>query len=471
MIHRLLAILGSIAFGLCRFVASILGLVGLGQLARFAAPLLVVALGLGAVLSARETAAILADRPEVTRSTLADVAAYHGEGGSIWFAFEALVDETFHAAGTQFFYLARDPVDPGTGLLVRSPRGDAFFRERVVGARLVDDPGLVADAIERIGPLPAGFSLDRARYLDEIEAGEDPDAAFQPSQLGAEPTGTDLLVTGRVVAPGRFSACALDDGCADDGPYLYLFADANGPTAIILRSPHPPASIPVSLEGLYLRDSFDLAPVLASEWFAGIEAEVPTGRALWAGQRPPITVPASWAPTIIFAALALVLLGSVVVGYPVFGRERRPEPRRTLGPGDAIDVEITGRMERDGRVLVLDRSPGAVERLTIEEVAVRMWRYGLLPRELSRRDAERRFVEEARGTVDRLVLHERDQSAVVIVQPGAGAHVEVGRLHRVIDSRPAIHLRHGESRVHLGTASAEERDRAAAEILAEIGRS
>jgi hypothetical protein len=468
MIHRLLALLGSIAFGLRRFLAAILGIVGLARLARFAAPLLVVVLALAAVMSARETAAILADRPEVTRSTLAEVAAYDGEGGSIWFAFEALVDESFHAAGAQFFYLARDPADPDTGLIVRSPRGDAFFRDRVLGARLVEDPELVAGAIERLGPLPTGFALDRARFLDEIEAGGDPDAALQPSQFGGEPAGSDLLVTGRVVSPGRFSACAVEGGCADGGSYLYLFADVSGPTAIILRSPHPPSSLPVHLEGLYLRDSFDLAPVLASDWFAGHDAEVPSGRALWAGQRPPITVPASWAPTIIFAVLGLVLLGSVVVGYPVFGRERRPAPRHGFAPGEAIDVELTGRMERDGHAVALDRSPGALERLTIAEVAVRMWRYGLLHRELSRRDAERRFVEETGGAVDRLVLHERDQSAVVIIQPGGGAHVEVGRLHRVFDSRPAIDLRHGESRVFLGMASADERDRAAAEILAEI---
>jgi hypothetical protein len=103
-------------------------------------------------------------------------------------------------------------------------------------------------------------------------------------------------------------------------------------------------------------------------------------------------------------------------------------------------------------------------------MALRMWRYGLLPRDLSRREAEARFLANAGGESDRLVLHERDQSALIAFgREGDGPRVEVGRLYRVARSAPAIRLRHGKSRVTLTVRSADDRDRIAAEILAETG--
>ena len=463
MIHQLKALIGSIAYGIRQLVGAVLSLAGLRPLARFAVPALVVLLGIGAALSARDTAAILASRPEVTEATLTEVAS-HDETGSIWYAFDSLVDASSFSTpadlGT-FFYLARDPADPEVGLLVRSTLNDTFFRRRVLSAVIVEDPALVTSALERFGVLPTGFSVDQTRYLDETASGGRADAAREPSSVAEVEAGTDLLVSGRVVAPARFAA---EDGDA----YLYLFADANGGAALVLRSPHAPDALPVRLEGLFLRDTFDLAPVLESDWFAAIDTEVPTDRALQAGYRPPITVQASWVPTIAYGLLALFLLVSFLIGYPVFGAAQTPAPRRSLAPGEGIDVEVTGRMARDRATLTLDGSPGRLERLSIEELALRMWRYGLLAPELSRRDAERRYVEESRDTTDRLVLHERDQSALVIVDraPGAAA-VAVGRLHRVGRSVPAVHLRQGVTDAYLAARTEEERDRAAAEIEGE----
>ena len=98
-----------------------------------------------------------------------------------------------------------------------------------------------------------------------------------------------------------------------------------------------------------------------------------------------------------------------------------------------------------------------------------MWRYGLLPRDLSRQEAEARFVAEAAGESDRLVLHERDQSAMVTFgRDGTGTRVDVGRLYRVARSSPAIHLRQGATNAYLSTRTSEDRDRAASEILGEV---
>ena len=473
MTHRLLAILGSIAFGIRQFAGSLLSFVGLRGLARFAVPLLIVGLAAATFVSARDTAAILGSRPDVQQTTLSEVAARSEDaGGSIWFEFDALVDQTHLELpvdrGT-FFYLARDPDDPTTGLLVRSPLNDTFFRQRVVTARLTEDDAVIADAVGALGALPTGFDLDDARYLDELDAGGAADTAFVPSQLGEEAPGGELLVTGRVLSPATFAACAVEAGCdGADAAWFYYFADPEGGATTILRSPQPPQALPVRLQGLFQRDTFDLAPVLASDWFAALDADVPTERAFSAGRRPPILQPVSYVPSIIFGGLAVLLLGSLLAGYPVFGKTARPAPARTFAPGEGIDLEITGRMERDPNVIVLDRSPGALERLTIPELALRLWRYGLLPRDLSRREAEQRFMAESSGETDRLVLHERDQSALVTIDGSTpGLQVETGRLYRVGRSWPALHVRQGATNAYLAIGSQDDRDRAAAELLAE----
>ena len=472
MTHRLLAVLGSIAYGIRQAVGSLLSFAGLRALARFAAPALILALIAAAIISARDTAAILASRPDVTETTLSEVVAYDGEGGSIWFELDALLSdvtlETPADLGT-FFYLARDPADHTRGLLVRSNLNDEFVRERVITVRLVGDEAAVSEASERLGPLGGGYSLDGARYAEELDTGGDAEDAFVPSELGAEPDGTELLLNGRVLSPQAHAACAFDDGCErEDAAWLYYFADPNGGDAIVLRSPHAPDAIPVRIQGLYQRDTYDLGAVLASDWYADLDAEVPTERAFFAGSRPPIMVPASWIPTIIFAALALLLLASHLVGYPVFAERGRVEPARDLPPGGAIDVQITGRVAREESSISLDRSPGAVERLTVEEMALRMWRYGLLPRELSRRDAEQRYLAQAAGETDRLVVHERDQSALVAIERDpSSVTVRIGRLYRIGRSAPAVHLRHGLTDAYLSVPTDDVRDRIAAEIQGE----
>jgi hypothetical protein len=467
MTQQLRALLGSIGHGVRQIVGSILGFVGLRALDRFAVPALVGILAIGAAISARDTAAILNSRPEVTEATLPEVAGHTENDDSVWYAFDALIDASSFATeadlGT-FFYLARDPANIDQGLLIRSPLNDTMFRRRVLTATLVEDRVLIEEAMAQFGPLPTGYAVDDVRYLDETDAGGEPDQAFEPSELDGEAAGTNALVHGRVVAPARF---ATPDGDA----WLYLLADVDGGSALVLRSPHPPDALPVRLQGLFQRESFDLAPVLESDWFASIDAEVPTERALRADYEPPIMVEASWVPTIVYAVLAALLLASHLVGYPVFGRGSDPGARRAMVPGEGIDVALTGRVPRDRATLHLDGSPGAVERLSVDELALRMWRYGLLSPELSRRDAERRYVEEAGGVTDRLVVHERDQSALVIVDRGGGGAVAAGRLHRVGRSAPAVRFRQGPADVYLTTRSDGDRDRVAAEIAGELAGS
>jgi hypothetical protein len=198
---------------------------------------------------------------------------------------------------------------------------------------------------------------------------------------------------------------------------------------------------------------------------------VPTTRALRAGSAPPITVPASWAPAIAYALLAALLLASLLVGYPVFAADDDPVPQRALGIGDRIDVELTGRLGREGGggAVALERAPGGFERMPIADLALLLWRYGLLPREQSRREAEERYVAESADR-DRLVIHERDQSALVVVARGTDeGEVRRGRLHRVSGSIPAVRFRQGGSDAYLATRSVEARDLVAGEIAGERG--
>lgn len=476
MRHRLQAFLGSIGHGIRVLARSILGFVGLAELARFVVPLLVIVFAVAAVQSARDTLAVLESRPEVTRTTLAEVAAFEGDPRrSIWFQFDALVDANYHEtaadAGT-YWYLAHAPDDPETGIVVRSSLDDEHFRQRLVVATLAEDPDAIAAALDELGPLPPDLAVDETRLLEERSAAGDSEAAAEPSELDHAEPGAELTVSGRLVSPGTFAVCEAEAGCdGADASWLYLFADTDGGGALLLRSPHPPNATPMRLEGLFLRDAFDLSQVVKSEWFANLQAEVPTNRALAADQRPPITVPASWAPTVLFAVLALLLLASQLAGYPVFKPMRRPEPARTLEPGEGLPAGLTGRIHRDHRTIHLDRSPGTIERLSIEELALTMWRYGLLPRDQSRREAEERFVAESGGDGDRLVVHERDQSTLIVIdRDPASVRVDAGRLYRVGGSVPAVHFRQSPTDAYLETRSDEDRDRIGAEIAAEGAR-
>jgi hypothetical protein len=474
MTHRFAAVLGSIAHRIRTASATILGLVGLRSLARFVVPALIVLFAVSAVTEVQRTASTLANRPDVTAATLEEVAAYEDDSGSVWFQFDAVMDssslQTAADLGT-FFYLARSPIDAGQGILVRSSQGDAFFRQRVLSGRLVEDPDLVASATDAFGAIPGGLDLDRTRFLDELQAGGVPSGAQLPSDLEEVAAGNAVVATGRVIDPARFAACEGGGACdGSDARWLYLFADPAGASAIVLRSPHPPDALPVRLQGLFLRDTFDLGEVLDSDWFAAIDAEVPTTRTLRAGSAPPITVPASWVPAIAYAVLAVLLLASLIVGYPVFAVEAEPVPQRALGIGDRIDLELTGRLGREGGLgaVTLERAPGGLERMPIAELALLLWRYGLLPRDQSRREAEDRYVAEAAGDRDRLVIHERDQSALVVVARGqSDGEVRRGRLHRVSGSVPAVRFRQGGSDAYLGTRSIEERDLVAGEIAGE----
>lgn len=468
MIHRLLALLGVIAFAIRRTFASILSLIGLGFIAAFVVPALILLLAALAVGTALETARILETRPQVTESTLADVAADDGEG-SVWFEFDALIDESFlptPADRGTFFYFARDPGDPGRGLLVRSPQNDLFFRERVVRGVLVDDPELVADALGRLEAPPAGIDVESSLLLDETGIGDVSEETVEPSDLDGLVAGTEGVVAGRVLSPGAFSACAEEDGCQDGGGiHLYLFADQGSGSAIVLRSPHPPDALPVRLEGLHLLDTFDLAAVLESEWFAEIDAEVPTNRAFSAGSQPPITVPASWVPSFVYGGIAVLLLASLLVGYPVFTSTPAPGASRTLEAGEGVPILISGQLANPRARIAVDGSPGTVQRMGAAELAMIMWRYGLAG-DLSRREAEERFSREA-GAGTPLVIHERDQSALVVVEPAGGADAQAGNLYRVGRRSPAVRFRQGASNALLTTRSSEDRDRIAAEIAAE----
>lgn len=472
MTNRVLAVLGSVAHGIRRVIASLLAFVGLREQARFGVPILVGVLFVATAASARDTATILGSRPEIQETDLAAVAASDGSSGSIWFAFDAVMASSHLATpadlGT-FFYLARDPEQLDTGLLVRSRLNDDFIRQRVMVARIVEDEAVVAAATEALGALGTAFVTERSRYVDEVEPGGDPDRAFIPSQLADEEAGSEIALTGRILAPADHAACAVEGGCEGaDAAWFYYLTDPEGGRTIVLRSPHPPDAVPVRLQGLYLRDTYDLGPVLDSEWYAGIDAAVPVDRAFSAGQRPPITVPASWIPTIIFGVLGALLLASQLIGYPVFGDRRRPDPARRLGVGERIDVEITGRLAREQGSIALERSPGAVERLSIPELALRMWRYGLLPRELSRREAEERYRAEESGERDRLVVNERDQSALVTIERDRGAvEVEAGRLYRVSRSAPAVHVRQGLTDAYLALADEAQADLVAGEVQGE----
>jgi hypothetical protein len=483
MLFRLLALVGLLAHVIDRFANFLLGLVGLRLPV---VVLLIGALGLLGGLELLDNYRELAARPEPRQASVSEIVEETERGQIIWLRFSAeIVAEPYvreipvlasgvHELGRRvyFYYLALDPDDRDVGLIVRSHLDDDHFRTRSLQARIDEDPDFVAGALRRLD-VPAGLRVDRARFLEEVSVAEPGDDAHEPEALAELATGSEVTVSGRLLAPTRAAACAPPAGETDCAPagvddrWIYLLADPAGDTAYLLRSPHPPDAIPVNLQGLVLTDTFGAAPVVESDWVADLRDDLryPRSRVLIDGAAPPFRTP-DWTGVIVMGGTALLLLVSRLVGYPIFRRSARAERVPPLSPGERLEVEMHGRLVTPRSRSALQGALGFVERATLHDLVLALWRYGQVEQGESRRDIERRVAGEAAGRDTRLVVHAPGRSVLATL----GDHpvrVETGTVHRVTESRPALRLDDDELDLLVLFEEALDRDRAAGEIARE----
>jgi hypothetical protein len=234
----------------------------------------------------------------------------------------------------------------------------------------------------------------------------------------------------------------------------------------VLRSPHPPDAIPVPLDGLVLADTFGTDPVVTSDWLAAERQALryPRHRVLFHGAEPPLRSP-DWGGVLIGGAAAMLLLLSRLVGYPIF-RPAATDRVRRLAAGERLQVEMYGRLETSRSRSALEGALGYVERMTLPDLEVTLWRYGQVEQGESRRDIRARVSAEAGTRDSRLVVHAPGRSVLATVGDGP-VTLEPGTVHRVMHSRPALRLRGRQLDLLLLFEQQRDRDRAVADVAHE----
>ncbi len=383
MVSRLQALIGSVAYGVDRAVATLLWFVPF----RVPGALLLAAL-FGFLAWQQATAAnhTLATFPTPRPTTIGAILDGDVLG---WLRIDGLVSGPFldsppdQNGVIRRYYLIRDPAAPAQALVVRSPRQAAEVGSaRTLLARIEKRPQAVASAAAALAT--PGISVDPERYLLELPADQaaatasPTPRALDPSNLRAE-QGEVALFSGGFGRSRKVSCAAGEPACRNGTAYEYLAAD--GIRGVIVRSPYPPDALPVTLSGVVTPDPFTLKTVLQNADLARALVGTRTlDESLFADTVTPPLPDVTFAPAIVLSGIAGFLVISKLVGYPIFRRRRVPvADDRPLAPGEELRLELSGRVRGAHGTVSLDREPATLARLTPAQIARREWQFGGRP--------------------------------------------------------------------------------------------
>jgi hypothetical protein len=441
---RLLGRAAAALGGLAHLVESGFGLVTAALPVRVPWALVVAAvLALGAWNTLAATRAAEARLPSPQPASLRQAL-----GGDVvgWMALQAVASPPYFDSSAyggpvlRFYHLLTDPADPEVALVARSIDRLDQRRMRTIVVDVTVDATRVTEALAGLGD--AGAETDRDRYLVEVPnarpASLARSAISDPGDLPDAPRGVTLQGT---FGASRRIDCAIGDvACRDGAAWEYLVSGARG--SVVVRSPHPPDALPVDVWGVLTTDPLRVQQALdvpAMREAVGDRRTSET-QVLADGVGPPVE-DVSYVPAAIMAIAAGFLILSWLVGYPVFSRARLPErvavPRLPTGRG--IDLEVDGTLRRSGRRAEVHGAPATLERLAGDELVRRTWQYAADDRAPGEMVAE---MAPLAGGAGRLALHSAYGPLLVTLDPAPpGTTMQVGELHRISASRPAVRLR------------------------------
>ena len=370
-------------------------------------------------------------------------------------------------AVVRYYYVVRDPTGP-RALVVRSPRqASEVGSARTLLVRIQKRPE-AAQAAAAAFAREEGTSVDPERYLLELPSDATPDAAsptpraVDPSDLRAAPS--EIALLSGSFGPSREVSCiAGEAACRDATAYEYLVTA--GGHGVIVRSPYPPDALPVTLTGVLTPDAFRMEMALQNADLAkALDGSETLDEQLFSdGVTPPLPE-VTFAPAVVLTAIAVFLLISKLVGYPIFRRRREPAAAgEALTPGEELRLEISGRVRGAHGTVTLDREPGTLGRLTGAQIARREWQFGGRP--LAETPETPEGVEALDPSSTQPVLSSGAGSLLVPLDPLAGVlRMSAGRLVTVGGSSPSLRLRAPGIDAVLGFDDEATRARALAEI-------
>lgn len=481
LVLRLLAMLGSLAHGVDRLVGRPLGFLPF----RLPGALLVAALlGVAAWNAVAETDRAIAARPTPIETSVTDLV---DESTAAWVSVSGILsgphlDNSIYATDGRPHYMriSDDPHDhviegPGEPLMPPGQRQTIFPLSQGDGVtrwfyvlRDLDggDHALVVrsarggDEIRtRSVSVTADGSTDGLPNLVEVE-----DAGAQPATVSV----ARVEDGGRATIRATFDANATEvgcdggDACRDGRAWRYRVTDIADPNATAwVDSPHPPDALPVTLNGVVTTDAHRMRVVLATdEMAAALDGLAHPDDLVFADGIGPVVPETTYLGAAVLGVLAVVLLVSATIRYPVFRRDAapdaRPHPPRPV-VDELFEVEVDGELPG---VSGAERPAGAPARIG--------W---LHARELARRAWHLRSeVPNAGSDQPRLALVAIEGGFVLPVEPiREQLRVEPGLVATSTTVRPGLRLTAPNVRLMLGFASARDRDRLRRELEPGMG--
>ena len=339
--------------------------------------------------------------------------------------------------------------------------------------------------------LAASAALSAASVFEALESAPSPvptsvRAVVRP--VGEEPNGwvrMDGLLADTHLEVKRD---VDNDGVArpDESLHYYILLDDVDPTAaLVVESVRPPEDlrrdptatgasppggrVPVSISGILSSDP-RLERVLAGSELArelsGLQSI--RNRLFFEGGTPPLPPEPSFVPPIVMAVVAVALLVSRLIGYPVFRPSSPRQARRSqpMSVGEELPLQISGSLPSPHGTAWVHGVPGYLARLPIAELVRKRWQYwGAALGELSARLEAATVGDVGSDRADQLVLHSGHGSVLFPIQAGRSAlRVEPGELYTVGSQRAAIRMRGDGAEALLSFAGSADRERALAEL-------
>lgn len=471
---RVLALIGSLAHGVDRLVARLLGFLPFRVPGALMVALLLAAASWGSVQDTNEA---IAARPRPVPTT---VSALVERGSSAWVSISGVLsgphlDNSIYASDrrTHFLRISDDPHDhvveaggeqilfPGRRETIFSlTQGDGVTRWFYVLRELDggDAALVVRSARDRdqmrtrsVAAISVG-AIDGLPHLVEVEdAGADAAGGLVSEASDDEP----MTIRGAFTDATEI-ACDGGEVCRDGSTWRYRVTDsADSSRSAWIDSPHPPDELPLTLEGVVTTDASRMAIVLATnEMEAALDGLRHPDDLVLADGVGPVIPEATYFGAAVFGISAGILLLSAAVRYPVFRRDRR-NPRRDL-PRPVIDelvpVEVGGELPGASGTERLSGAPARVGWLPARELARRAWHL-------------RSALPQSQDELPRLALLAVEGGFVLPIEPlREHLTVESGLVATGAAVRPALRLRGPQIRVTLGFRSSDDRDRIRREL-------
>lgn len=475
LVLRLLALLGSFAHGVDRLVGRLLSFLPF----RVPGALLVVALlALAAWNAVADTNRAIAARPVPVETT---IGALIDESNTAWVSVSGLLsgphlDNSIYATDRRPYYLriSDDPHDhviEGSGEPLMEPgqrqtifpltTGDGVTRWfYVLRDADGDDRALVVrssrggDEIRtRSVTVLASGTIDGLPHLIEVADAGAQEATVSVSRVE---DGERATVRGSFGARAVEVACDEGEACRDGRTWRYRVTDLADPDeSAWLDSAHPPDALPVTLSGVVTTDASRMQVVLGTdEMVAALDGLAHPDAVVLADGVGPQVPEATYLGAVILGIIAVVLLLSARIRYPVFRAGAGPTPREVPRPvvDELIAVEASGELPGISGVERPAGAPARIGWLPARELARQAWHL-------------HSSVPATGGDEARLALVAVEGGFVLPLEPiREQLRVDEGLVATSSDVRSGLRLVGPNVRLMLGFGSAADRDRIRREL-------